>query len=141
MHNRLSRFIAPPSVLLVCALTGCCSTRSLDEPQCPGDAIIRVDKDANVNKKEVTLDKRCHDVAYWVSDERDQKLFIEFKDNAPFEQMVQVESGRWRVQCADWTCSSQDIKADATGHYKYWQILKAKDGKEKKVDGMIIIKP
>ena len=106
MHNRLSRFIAPPSVLLVCAMTGCCSTRSLETTVSGGRHYPTSIKDANVNKKEVTLDKTLPRCRLWVSDERDQKLFIEFKDNAPFEQMVQVESGRWRVQCADWTCSS-----------------------------------
>ena len=144
MPNRSSRFIALIA-LLVGALIGCKSASGLEQPPpCPGDAVIRVGPKGQLDRPVVTLDSTKHEVAFWVSEDRTKNLFIEFQGDGPFEGMVQVQapkSPRWRVQCKNWTCFSGDIKKEATGDYEYWQILVDKDGKEKKVDGHIIIKP
>jgi hypothetical protein len=122
--------------------------RPKPEPAKPmaGGHIIRVDKDGKVNKEVVELNKDDNEVAFWVEDDRQKNLVIEFNDNQPFEGMTQTEDGkRWRVQCMDYTCFSGDIRKDAEGggkRYQYWQVVKEKNGSgSKTVDGWIVIRP
>jgi hypothetical protein len=110
-----------------------------------GGHIIRVDKDGKPNKEEVELNKDDHDVAFWIEDEHDKNLYIEFKDNAPFDGMTQTPDGRWRVHCVDYTCFSGEIQQGAQGggtKYRYWKVVKPKDGSPGKEDnGWIVIRP
>ena len=111
-----------------------------------GGHIIRVDKDGKPNKEEVELNKEEHDVAFWVEDDTSKNLYIEFKENQPFEGMTQTEDGkRWRVHCLDYTCFSGEIRNDAEGggrRYQYWKVVKPKDGSPGKEDnGWIVIRP
>ena len=147
MPNKSSRFIALIA-LLVGALIGWLvkPAPGLEQPPpCSGDAVIRVGLDGNVNRPTVTLDKEKHEVAFWVSADRTNKLLIEFEQNAPFEGMEKETNGRWKVHCESRTCFSGDISKEAQGEYesyKYWQVLENKDGKRIiEVDGHIIIKP
>ncbi len=122
--------------------------RPKPEPAKPmaGGHIIRVDKNGKVNKETVDLDKNENEVAFWIEDDHEKNLFIEFKNNEPFEGMTQTPDGkRWRVVCANYTCFSGDIRKDAEGggkKYEYWQIVENKDGSDRKeVDAWIAIKP
>ena len=122
--------------------------RSKPEPPKPmaGGHIIKVDREARVNKEQVELNKDEKDVAFWVEDDHDKNLYIEFNENAPFEGMTPTPDGRrWRVLCSGFTCFSGEIRKDAEGRgkrYKYWQVVENKDGSEKKeVDAWIVIKP
>ena len=111
-----------------------------------GGHIIRVNKDGVPNKEEVELNKDDHDVGFWIEDEHDKDLYIEFKENQPFEGMTQTPDGkRWRVHCLDYTCFSGEIQPGAEGggaKYQYWKVVKPKDGSPGKEDkGWIVIRP
>ena len=111
-----------------------------------GGHIIRVDKDAKPNKEEVELNRDDHDVAFWLEDDHNMDLSIEFMENQPFEGMTQTPDGKyWRVHCLDYTCFSGEIKSDAPGggaKYKYRKVVKPKNGSPGKEDnGWIVIRP
>ena len=144
MPGKPARFIALPLVLLGFITIGCQKQLVPEGPNCPGDAVIKVKKDGHVNKEKVKLDKRCKDVAFWVAEESDKGLLIEF-DVRIFEGMTQ-EGNRWRVHCEGRACFSGDIREDTEGNdkeYKYYQILvNPQDSADKKeVDGWIVIRP
>ena len=100
MPGKPARFLTLPLIWLGFVSIGCQKGMVPAPPDCPGDAIIKVNKEAKVNKEKVKLDKRCKDVAFWVADaeEPDKNLFIEFDTNQPFEGMTQ-HGNRWRVRC------------------------------------------
>jgi hypothetical protein len=158
MPTRPSRFIALSFFVSALASTQCSAQQQQQTtaykapPDCPtpGSVVIRVDQNANVDKGEVTLDKRCFDVAFWVADDKGKNLFIEFDKNGPdpepFAEMKETPDGkRWRVHCQGKTCSSGEISQAAGGgkRYKYYQRLENPQNPDdkKEVDGWIVIKP
>jgi hypothetical protein len=132
--------------LLVGALIGWLirSAREREKRSFLGDAVVRVDRNGNVDQPEVTLDRTKGEIVFWVCEDRTKNLFIEFEKNSPFEGMV-PNGKRWRVHCDKWTCFSRDIHSSAEGggkRYKYWQVVESPGGTDKKeVDGWIRIQP
>ena len=132
--------------LIVGALIGWL-VRPRPEPtkQLAGGHIIDVDKHAQVNKKEVGLDKTKHEVAVWIEEDEDKNLYIEFEKNEPFEKMKPTPDGkRWRVRCNGFQCYSGKIQDNAGGgkKYKYWQVVENPDGTDRvEVDAWIVIRP
>ena len=147
MPGKPGRFIALPLGLLLFGSIGC---RKQDDMQMPPGCgasyfVITVDSTGHAQPDTVDLDKTCHQVAFWVGEDRTKKLFIEFEEEGPFKDMKK-KGNRWRVECQDWTCFSRHIKTNASGggkKYKYWQVLENPDGTPAvpPVDAWIVIKP
>lgn len=150
-HRVIERFLIGLAVVL--AVTAGCRQEVSKKPVPRTTYTVVVgpsENEVNPESREIRSDtSEGGDRVHWdlIDSERHpdkkRKLYIEFERPDAFSEVtMNPNSHRFRVHCPDAaSCDSGPIAKDASGTYKYWQIIKDSSGDEHPADGRIIIKP